>query len=57
MPLLDGQVQLGGQATARASEAMADRLGADAAGRLLLQIPLMGSDAGHRQAHPGPQKP
>jgi hypothetical protein len=40
LALLDGQVQFGGQAAARASEAVVVRLDGDAAGRLLLQVPL-----------------
>jgi len=40
LPLLDGQVELGGQATARAAKAMVVRLDGDAAGRLGLQVPL-----------------
>ncbi|GDY70268.1 hypothetical protein SAV14893_096610 [Streptomyces avermitilis] len=37
LPLLDRQVQLGGQPAARASEAVVVGLGVDAAGRLLLR--------------------
>jgi len=40
LPLLDGQVELGGQATARAAKAMVVRLDGDAAGRLGLQVPF-----------------
>jgi hypothetical protein len=35
LPLLDGRVQLGGQAAARASESVVGRFDGDAAGRLL----------------------
>jgi hypothetical protein len=40
LSLLGGQVGLGGQAAARASEAVVVRLGGDAARRFLLQVPL-----------------
>jgi hypothetical protein len=40
LPLLDGEVQLGGQAAARAPEAVVVGLDCDTAGRLLLQVPL-----------------
>ncbi|MFG2803438.1 hypothetical protein [Streptomyces pseudovenezuelae] len=40
LPLLDGQVQLGGQAAARASEPVIVRLGGDEGGRLLLLVPF-----------------
>lgn len=40
LALLDSQVQLGGQAAARASEPVVAGLDGDAAGRLLLQVPL-----------------
>lgn len=45
LALLDGQVQLGGQAAARAPKAVVARLGGDAAGRLLLQVPLFRAPA------------
>lgn len=40
LSLLDGEVQLGGQAAARAPEAVVVGLGGEAAGRLLVQVPL-----------------
>jgi hypothetical protein len=40
LPLFDGEVQLGGQAAARAPEAVVVGLDGDTAGRLLLQVPL-----------------
>ncbi len=40
LALFDSQVQLGGKATARAPEPVVVRLDGDAAGRLLLQLPL-----------------
>lgn len=40
LALFDGQVQLGGLAAARAPEPVVVRLGGDAAGRLLLQLPF-----------------
>lgn len=45
LPLLDGQVQLGGQPAARASETVVVGLGVDAAGRLLLQCPFLRAPA------------
>jgi hypothetical protein len=45
LALLNGQVQLGGQAAARAAEAVVVRLDADPAGRLLLQVPLFRAPA------------
>jgi hypothetical protein len=43
--MLDRQVQLGGQPTARAPEAVVVGLDVDPAGRLLLQIPLLRAPA------------
>jgi hypothetical protein len=40
LALFDGQVELGGQAAARATEAVVGRFGGDAAGRFDLQVPL-----------------
>jgi hypothetical protein len=45
LPLLNGQVQFGGQAAARASEAVVVRLDRDAAGRLDLQGPFFRAPA------------
>ncbi len=45
LPLLDRQVQFGGQPAARASEAVVVGFGVDAAGRLLLQCPFLRAPA------------
>lgn len=45
LPLLDREMDLGGQPAPRASEPMVFRLGLDAAGRLLLEIPLFTAPA------------
>ncbi|MFF4413475.1 hypothetical protein ACFYY8_13155 [Streptosporangium sp. NPDC001559] len=45
LALLDGQVQLGGQAATRASEPVVVRLGGDATGRFDLQAPLFRAPA------------
>jgi hypothetical protein len=49
--LLDGQVQLGGQATARASEPVIARLDIDTAGRFDLKVPFFRAPA--RAGGPG----
>ncbi|WP_406500781.1 hypothetical protein OG936_14460 [Streptomyces sp. NBC_00846] len=48
LTLLDRQVQLGGQAAARAPEPVVLRLGVDAAGRFDLQVPLSRAPAACR---------
>jgi hypothetical protein len=49
LSLLDRQVQLGGQPAARAPEAVVVGLGVDAAGRLLVQMPLLRAPAACRR--------
>ncbi|MFE4822535.1 hypothetical protein ACFRFU_40210 [Streptomyces sp. NPDC056704] len=44
-PLLDREVDLGGQAAPGASEPMVGRLDGDPAGRLFLKIPLFAAPA------------
>ena len=45
LPLLDREVDFRRQASAGATEAMVGRLGLDAAGRLLLEVPLLRAPA------------
>ena len=45
LPLLDGKVDLGGQAASGTSETMVGRLNGNAAGRFLLQIPFFEAPA------------
>lgn len=45
LPLLDSQVQLGGQPAAGAPEAMVGGLGVNASGRFLLKIPFLRAPA------------
>lgn len=47
LALLNSQVELGGQAAARASETVVVRFDPDAAGRLLLQVPLFRAPAAY----------
>jgi hypothetical protein len=45
LPLLDGEVDFAGQTAPGASEAVVGRLDEDAAGRLLLEVPLFAAPA------------